>query len=97
MKYVAKRAVGFPVDEIELERIVGSSHYIVMRRVVGTIASRIVENRDGLLYCGICGRGTYTRRGLYLHLIRVHREEIMTMIEEEYERIRRFYRGIYNG
>ncbi len=68
-----------------------------MRRVVGSISTEIVIDKDGLLYCGICKRGTFTKRGLYLHLLRVHRDEILEMVEEKSRRIKRFYSGLYNS
>ncbi len=96
MKYIARKAAGLPADDLELERIVGSSQYIIMRRVVGSIVSSIVINRNGLLWCGICGRGTFTRRGLYLHLTRVHRDDILDLIEQKYSEIKAFYDKLYN-
>jgi hypothetical protein len=97
VRFTAKKAAGFPADDIELERTVGSSEYLYMRRAVGLVSSRIIDDRDGHIYCGICGRGPFTKRGFYLHLIRMHGEEIYDMIIKEYEAAKRFYRGLYTN
>ncbi len=39
------------------------------------------------IYCGLCGKGPFTRKGYYIHLIRVHSSEIQSLVEEEAERI----------
>lgn len=93
IKYVVKRAVGLPADDLDLQRIVGSSRYIVMRKVVGSIASSIVTEKNGHLRCGICLRGPFTKKGLYLHLIRVHSDQILAMLKEKYEEISKVYKG----
>ncbi len=55
-----------------------------MRRKIDEIVSRIVKYNDkGLIRCGLCGRGTFTRRGFYLHIIRVHRDDIIEMLKEK--------------
>ncbi|ADI32130.1 hypothetical protein Shell_1025 [Staphylothermus hellenicus DSM 12710] len=92
IKYVVRRAVGLPADDLELQRIVGSSRYIIMRKAVGEVASTIVTEKNGHLRCGICLRGPFTRKGLYLHLIRVHGNEILSMIEEKYREISKVYK-----
>ena len=44
------------------------------------LARTIREDRNGLIYCGICGLGSFTKRGFYLHLTRVHKDEIRMML-----------------
>ncbi len=87
VEYVARLAVGLSVDESDLRRITGSVLYPIVREAVNRVASEIVIVRNGLLRCNICGRGPFTRRGLYLHLIRVHRYDIMGYVEDEYNKI----------
>ncbi len=45
--------------------------------------------REGgrVLYCPLCGRGPFTPKGYYLHLLRVHPLEILRMLEDELERL----------
>jgi len=50
---------------------------------VRSVAARLVEDGGASLRCGLCGRGPFTRRGLYLHLKRVHSAAIEAMIGEE--------------
>lgn len=91
VEYVARKASGLPVDDIDLHRITGSSRYPIMRKVVNIVASNIVVIQKGLIRCGICGKGPFTRRGFYLHLTRVHRNEIISMITENYEYLAKRY------
>lgn len=92
VKYTARKASGLPVDDIDLQRIVGSSRYIIMRKVIGIISSSIVIKRRGLIRCGICGKGTFTRRGFYLHLVRVHYNDILDLINRKYDELSKQYR-----
>ena len=87
VKFVARKAVGLTVDDNDLRRLTGSAIYPVMREAVKRVANEIVTTRNGLLRCNICGKGPFTRRGLYLHFIRVHRYDILGLLEEEYSRI----------
>ena len=92
VEYVARKAVGLPVDDNDLRRITGTVLYPVMREVVGKVSTSIVTVKNNLPRCNICGKGPFTRRGLYLHLIRVHRYDIMSMLEEEYRRLAEFFK-----
>ncbi|NPA85776.1 MAG: hypothetical protein GXO07_07255 [Crenarchaeota archaeon] len=47
------------------------------------VAELVREERRGLVYCGICAKGSFTKRGFYLHLMRVHKEDIKLLIEKE--------------
>ncbi len=87
VEYVARLAVGLSVDESDLRRITGSVLYPIVREAVNRVAGEIVTTRNGLLRCNICGKGPFTRRGLYLHLIRVHRYDIIGYVEDEYNKI----------
>ena len=85
VKYVARYAAGLDVDENDLRRITGSSAYPVMREAVYVVAKTIVTEKNGLPRCNICGRGPYTKRGLYLHLMRVHRDYIRELVRRALE------------
>lgn len=45
------------------------------------------------IYCVICRRGPFTKRGYYLHLVRVHGSLIRQMIEDEIRRLEGSYLG----
>ena len=47
------------------------------------VAELVREERRGLVYCGICTKGSFTKRGFYLHLMRVHKEDIKILLEKE--------------
>jgi hypothetical protein len=82
VRYVVRRALNLPVDDMDLVDIVGTNDYPVMKRVIDTLASRLVVYKNNTMRCGLCGRGPFTKRGLYLHLIRVHRDDILGLIDE---------------
>ncbi len=48
-----------------------------------------VVEKNGLLYCGYCGKGPFTRIGLYLHIIRVHKKQLEDTIDRVYREIER--------
>jgi hypothetical protein len=78
--------VGFEDPDTFEPRIL-SKVYI---EAVKNVALRIVDERGGAYYCGICGRGPYRRKGLYLHLKRVHGDDIIELVEIEAKRISSF-------
>jgi len=82
VKYVVRRALGLQVDDLELASITGTSEYPHMKRAVDAVASTLVTVKNTHLRCGLCGRGPFTKRGLYLHIIRVHRDDIIKLIDE---------------
>ena len=41
------------------------------------------------IYCRICGRGPFTKKGYYLHLVRVHYYDLLSLVREESERVGR--------
>ena len=64
----------------KLERIVSEA----IDRVTHIVVSR---KRNGLIYCRLCSKGPFTKRGLYLHLRRIHRSEIEEKLLDEIARI----------
>ncbi len=85
--YVARIAAGIRVDRKKIEEIAGPSMARIALEVIDRVVPWIVTTRNGLLRCGLCGKGPFTKRGLYLHLIRVHQADIRYMIEDELERL----------
>ncbi|ABU81605.1 hypothetical protein [Ignicoccus hospitalis] len=47
------------------------------------VAEMVREERKGLVYCAICAKGSFTKRGFYLHLMRVHKDDIKVLLERE--------------
>ncbi len=60
-----------------------------VRDAVRLVGLRLQLRRDGALLCPFCGprRGSFTPRGLYLHLTRHHRPEILDLVQLEVARI----------
>ncbi|BAB65502.1 hypothetical protein STK_05070 [Sulfurisphaera tokodaii str. 7] len=79
----ARVASKIKVEDREIEKAVGISSFNLAKKSVEKVAFWLTESRNSLLYCKLCGKGPFTKRGLYLHLIRLHRNEIKTMLEEE--------------
>jgi len=79
----ARVASKIKVDDKEIEKSVGISSFRIAKNAVEKVAFWLSDSRNSVLYCKICNRGPFTKRGLYLHLIRMHRNEIKAMLEEE--------------
>lgn len=60
-------------------------HIVEAVRIVGL---RLRPSGDKIV-CPLCSRGPFTKRGYYLHLIRVHPREILLLVREESERVAR--------
>ena len=59
-----------------------AKHYLLAVREVG------LRLRTGEpIYCVLCGRGPFTRKGYYLHLKRIHSEDILDLVKAEAQRI----------
>jgi len=83
VEYVARAASRIRYNRDKLMTIAGSSLYGRVVKVISRVAEYIVEDRNGLLWCRLCNKGPFTKRGLYLHLVRVHSYEIKLLIEDE--------------
>jgi len=60
---------------------------VLARHVVEAV--RIVGERlrrDPPVRCPLCGRSPFTRKGYYLHLLRIHYHEILQEVRSEAER-----------
>lgn len=84
-EYTIRLAVGFQ-PKSRLEILVGESLAPVAEFICKRIAAYLIKERNGLPWCRLCDKGPFTKRGLYLHLKRIHMEEIKYFIEEELER-----------
>ncbi len=61
-----------------------AAEYVVKAIIEGT-ALQLAEDDGVSLRCKVCGKGPFTRKGLYLHLKRVHREVVEAMVRSEVE------------
>ncbi len=77
IEYTVKLATGLTKEDEEP----GFSQ--VTLTAIKRVSSLLVKEYNGLPRCGLCNRGPFTKKGLYLHLLRIHLDEIRHMIEEE--------------
>jgi hypothetical protein len=82
-----RKAAGLPfqLDEIPL------SLRGIAEGVVEVVAEQIAIDDGITLRCKLCGKGPFTRKGLYLHLRRVHIDVIEDLVRQELED--RLWRG----
>jgi len=83
--YAMRRASGMKASRRKIEALAGVSLARIALGVGEQVASELVEEKDGLIRCGLCGMGSLTHIGLYLHLRRKHFDEVRQMIETELE------------
>jgi hypothetical protein len=81
VEHVARSAAGISVSFEKITYIVGSKRAQYVYNLVEDLGKRIaLLQANGVLYCGLCKKGPFTRRGLYLHLVRRHRYDIKQLI-----------------
>ncbi|QKR00498.1 hypothetical protein GWK48_09045 [Metallosphaera tengchongensis] len=86
VEVTAKYASKIAVKEEEYVRAVGFSSREMGRRVVTKVSFWLVTQQSTLLYCKLCNKGPFTKRGMFLHLTRMHHSEIKLLLEEEIKR-----------
>ena len=57
----------------------------VKKEAAERVAKMLISEKKGLKYCAICAKGPFTKRGLYLHFMRVHKEDVKALLEKELE------------
>lgn len=85
MEYVARKA-SLLGQKYELRELVTPSIAPMMDKAIDKIVTTIVK-RNGGLWCNLCDKGPFTKRGLYLHLVRVHSKDIEFMVKEEMKKL----------
>lgn len=78
-----KKACHMNVKEEEVIRLVGISMKEISLKVIDRVAFWLSEDENNILYCRLCNKGPFTKKGLYLHLLRLHWDEIKSMLAEE--------------
>ncbi len=82
--YTAMLASGLMSPDHFNTRILSRWVVEAIKRVSQTLVD---EGEEGNLYCRLCGKGPYTRKGMYLHLVRVHNSTLVNLVIAESERI----------
>ncbi len=85
IEYVARKA-SMLSQRYSLDDLVTPSIVPMFDKSIDKIVSVIVRNSNGL-WCGLCEKGPFTKRGLYLHLIRVHSKDIEYMVHDELKKL----------
>ncbi|MCC6015898.1 MAG: hypothetical protein LM582_02510 [Desulfurococcaceae archaeon] len=85
VEFVARRASALN-QRYELRELVSPSITPLMDKAIDKIVLSIVR-RDSGLWCNLCDKGPFTKRGFYLHLIRVHQRDIEFMVKEELNKL----------
>jgi hypothetical protein len=80
-----RMAVGFKVRNFKL-KTTPSSFESVIGKALERVSKQLPRVVNGELHCGLCGKGPFSRKGLYLHLLRIHRYEVKSLIAEELQR-----------
>ena len=73
------------IDEEALSSLGAAADHIV--KAIRNVALQLRYYKRGLLYCPLCMRGPFTKNGYYLHLIRVHEDDMVDMVRVEAERV----------
>lgn len=84
-EYVARKAALLS-QRYELRDLISPSIAPMMDKAIDKIVL-IVARRNGGLWCNLCEKGPFTKRGFYLHLIRVHLKDIEGMVKEELNKL----------
>jgi|YelNatPaOPRAMG01_1025707.scaffolds.fasta_scaffold106062_1 hypothetical protein len=79
---VIRRAVGFKIRNFRIKTSSSTFEQVVSKAIEAT-SKYLVRKNGAQLYCNICSKGPYTRKGMYLHLLRTHKYEIKNMIRED--------------
>lgn len=85
IEYVARKA-SFLSQKYELKDLVSPSIAPMMDKAIDKIVL-IIAKRNGGLWCNLCEKGPFTKRGFYLHLIRVHLKDIEFMVKDEMRKL----------
>ena len=93
-EYAARKAAKMSVSTRRIEILLGSELARIALDIGDRVAQSLIDEQKGLPRCGLCGMGPFTYKGLYLHLIRKHFEEIRDYIEEEIEYTLRTYKNV---
>lgn len=84
-EYVARKAALLN-QKYEVKDLVSPSIAPMMDKAIDKIVLT-VSRRNGGLWCNLCEKGPFTKRGFYLHLIRVHPKDIESMVRDELNRL----------
>ncbi|MEM4824199.1 MAG: hypothetical protein QXV31_04100 [Zestosphaera sp.] len=81
--FLARRASNKSIDIDRLRVVTGSSIAKISLEAIETIAKEVSRLEGASVYCNICWKGPFTKKGMYLHLTRLHKYELKNMLIHE--------------
>ncbi len=89
VRLVARYVAGLSIDRNFIEENTPPGAEGVITNILDDIKSQVLETKQGLMICRLCGKGPFTKTGLYLHLLRRHGDDLVHLVMERVdERIR---------
>ncbi len=85
VEYLARKSASM-IQKYRLEDLVGSLAAPHLEKAFERISLAIAKDGGGTFWCRLCDKGPFTKRGFYLHLIRVHYKDLEYLVEEELKR-----------
>jgi hypothetical protein len=76
-----RKAAGLPYQTNDLPLSLRD----VAESIIAVVAEQIAFDDGITLRCRLCGKGPFTRKGLYLHLKRVHIDVVEELVRRELE------------
>ncbi len=86
VEYLARKTASM-IQKYRLEDLVGALAAQHLERSFDRISISIAKESGGTFWCRLCDKGPFTKRGFYLHLIRVHYGDLQYLVEEELRRV----------
>ncbi|UXD21771.1 hypothetical protein IPA_07875 [Ignicoccus pacificus DSM 13166] len=83
VEYTIRLATGMRLRE----ELLSIAEDTAKRKAAERVAKLLVTEKRGLKYCSVCAKGPFTKRGLYLHFMRVHKEDVRLLLEKELEQV----------
>ena len=77
-----RRAAGLKYSLDTIPQSLRAAAEATVEEISGELA---VTDSRGILRCGLCGKGPFTRKGLYLHLRRVHIDVVEQIAKRVFE------------
>ena len=81
-----KASAKMNVNDNEIEVAAGKVLFRFAKTAIYSVVNIVTREISGVLYCNLCGRGPFTKKGMFLHLSRSHRGEIRSIFEKELEK-----------
>lgn len=83
VEIAAKLASRMHVEDEEFEKVVSLGMLEIAKATAMVVATHVSREVNGLIYCNLCSKGPFTKKGMFLHITRVHRDEVKALLEQE--------------